>query len=307
MTASARAGGGCDRVLGPDDDLQLALGSAADGAVLGLRPGRYPVNLEPVRSVSFVALGAPGEAVMDGGGRGPVLAVQADGIQVRLQGLTLTGGASDVGGAVRLSGFSEVHLSDCLLEGNRSGQGPGGAVFVSRGDVELVRCRVRDCPGQDGVALAIGGVGGLVMRDSLLLSAPAPVAAGLRVRDDALVQLVGSTLVADGAAAVSVAATASQRPTVTLVGCVVQGQPSLRLRAAHVGKVTVGQSVLSSPALGVYKPDGTVKVADPLLSGADHRPSPVSPARGLYASASGLDLLGRERRAHGATAGAIEA
>ncbi len=120
----------------------------------------------------------------------------------------------------------------------------------------------------------------------------------------------GSTVVAEGGgAAISVSGTSSRRPTVHVHGCLLSGLPAVDLDAVHAGRVHVGESLLSSPAAGVYRPMGKVLVDAPWFEydGAEpYRPGRPSLAHGLVATGLAADLAGKIRPAQGATAGAFE-
>ncbi len=300
----------CDRIVGPDDDLRAILDEVADGAVVGLPAGTWTGPGMIGRSVTLVSLAGSGETTIDGQRQGPVVHVQADGLTVKLIGLVLRNGFAETGGGVRLDGFSELHVQDCMLRDNKAGQGGGGGAHADAGDLILTRCRLFDNTGKGGNTLLIDGVAGARVDTCLLVGDDSASSSAMRVGDGAEVTVHGSTVVAEGGgAALQVSGTASRRPTVKVHGSLLSGSPAMDLSATHAGRVHVSESLLSSPAQGVYKPAGKVLVDAPWFErdGAEpYRPGRPSMAHGLVARGEGDDLVGRPRPAAGATAGAFQ-
>jgi hypothetical protein len=104
-----------------------------------------------------------GEAgtVLDAGGRGPVLAIGDDDLEVRLVGLTLRNGHADGGAGLRLTGWSAVRMEGCaVLECSAPGN-TGGGVAALRGALELVGCSFlgnRAAAGSDLLATGVAEV-----------------------------------------------------------------------------------------------------------------------------------------------------
>jgi hypothetical protein len=298
----------CAVSLEPGADLGEALAAAAAGAVLCLRPGRYAANLLIDKDVTLRGLGAPGETVLDGGERGAVVAVDADDLTVRLEGLVLSGGSAAQGGGVSLAGMSRVELVACVLARNTGRQGPGGAVHADRGTVVLERCRVLDNVATDGLAVNADGIASLRIADSLLVGDGGPTLAAVRVRDGADATIVRSTLVALGsAAALHASGTSSRLPEVSVSDSVLAGHAALDTPEPFPGKVTVTRSCLSAAAAGAFIDGGGTRVSPPRFAGGaePYALAADSPACGL-AEGGVPDLNGRARPAAGACAGAFQ-
>jgi hypothetical protein len=93
--------------------------------------------------------------------------VEADGLSVHLESLTLRGGAGEAGGGVLLAGWSEVSLRDVTVEDNEarlSGGGVGGGAFVFRGLLTLEDCTFRNNRAGLGTDLAVGGAARCAVR-----------------------------------------------------------------------------------------------------------------------------------------------
>jgi len=101
-------------------------------AVVCLAAGVHRVNLDLAHGVTL--RGEPG-AVLDGGRRGPVVRVGANGQRVRIEGVEIRGGSHEFGSGVLIEGYSDVTLADCTVRGNERGPGGGTGLGVRRGRV----------------------------------------------------------------------------------------------------------------------------------------------------------------------------
>lgn len=127
------------------------------GAVVSLAPGVHHEVLQIEASVTL--RGEPG-AVLDAGRAGPAILVDLDDLQVTVQDLTITGGAGEAGGGVRLSGWSELTLERCVVADNEAslaGGGVGGGLFAVRGVVRAVDCTFRDNRARSASDFALTG------------------------------------------------------------------------------------------------------------------------------------------------------
>jgi nitrous oxidase accessory protein NosD len=149
----------------------------AHGGELVLEAGEHAGGLLVEADVAL--RGEPG-AVLDGGRRGPVILVDADGLTVTAQDLTLRNGGGEAGGGLRVSGWSEVRFDRCIFEANHAtlaGGGSGGGVYLHRGHLTLVDCIVRDNASASASALCVTGAaraevrGGVLAGDVLLTEA----------------------------------------------------------------------------------------------------------------------------------------
>ena len=186
-------------------DCTVSLTAGADiqphltaGAVVCLAPGRYPGAL---RVEVPVTLQASDGATLDAQGRGPVVHVAANGIQVRLQGLTLTGGAAEFGAGLLVDAYAEVAVDGCTLDGNEPGQGGGAGIGALRG-----RLLLRDVQARSRQDVVLDGVAEVAGEDVQL-------AGTLHVRDGARVALQGGRI-----HAVSVRGTTTRQPELVLEG-----------------------------------------------------------------------------------------
>lgn len=124
--------------------------------VVCVKPGIYGgARLIATRDAILRKVGK-GRAVFDAGARGRVITVMEKGIKVELQGLVLTNGDIEEGGAVALLADSTLRLEDCWLTANRASRS-GGALYAQAGRLELVRTRVTSNYGAHGGAIALEG------------------------------------------------------------------------------------------------------------------------------------------------------
>ncbi|MCO4760377.1 MAG: hypothetical protein KC502_02660 [Myxococcales bacterium] len=241
------------------DDLGHAMATAEDGATLVLMPGVHLAGLAVQRSVTLKAAGA-GVIVRPGPDGGGVFRVDADGLRVHLHGISLTGGTDEVGGGLSVRGFSTVTLSDCRIFGCHGQQGPGDAIYADAGELKLIGCELLGDTEREAAVVAITGVAGLFMERCSIVGHGVEV---LRLRDGCEAEISTCELRnRSERSAMSVAGTRTRAPIVKVSGCRLMGVPSLNLKAAYPGKVEVGDSVLASSALGVYRPMGGVVVRD---------------------------------------------
>ena len=130
-----------------------------DGADLVLAPGIHVGCIVVEHNVSIS--GEPG-AILDADRRGPTLAIAEDGLQIRISGVTIRGGAGEAGGGLRLTGRSEITLTNCTFDDNEAtlgGSGVGGGVWCGRGKVALVDCRFTQNRARNGNDLYLTNVG----------------------------------------------------------------------------------------------------------------------------------------------------
>jgi len=194
----------CTVTVEPGGDLAAAVAAqgaaaGAEGAVVCLAAGVHRVNLDLAESVTL--RGADG-AVLDGGGRGPVVRVGVHGKQVRLEHLTLQGGAHEFGSGLLVEGYSDVTLVGCTVDGNRRGPGGGAGVGARRGTVRIDGGRFGD---RDDLVF------GTVVEATLV---GVDVAGDLLAQDGAQVTLEGGRVVGT----VRLQGTSTRRPTVTVDG-----------------------------------------------------------------------------------------
>ncbi len=298
----------CNEVLEAGADLQSAVEKARPGSVLCLAPGRYTAALRPPRSVELRATGDG--VVLDAGDAGRVLQVSSDDLRVVLEGIRLTGGNAREGGAVEVSGFSEVVLRDCTLSGNRARGAGGGALLASAGRVRVQRCRIEANQGGAGSAILATQVASVLLQDSLVDGTPGGEGAVVSVQDGAALEVLRSTVLAGRTGtAISACGTTSRSPEVTVSDSILQGRTSLENDGLQPAKIRVQRSVLGGEVGGVEELDASVVRGDPRFAGSGPRPlgpAEGSPAIGLALGGGATDLTGRPRPDRQATAGAFE-
>ncbi len=252
----------------PGDHLRAALQTAPQGATLLLLPGEHVAGVPLRQSVTLRGADSAGEAAADlrqavlvpGPEAGPVLWVDADGLEIELLDLRLTDGTGAAGGGLSLRGFSTVTLERCEVDGCRASQGPGDAVWVDAGSLTLRDCRITGAEGRDRAVVAAAGVANLYLSGTTIVGHGMEV---LRLRDGCEAEISASELRnGSGRAGITVAGTRTRAPVVRVAESRLIGTPSLGLRATYPGKVEVKDTVLASAAEGVYRPLGGVVVRD---------------------------------------------
>lgn len=125
--------------LGADS---IGFAPGLEGRTLALQGGQLRVT-DDLR-IDGNRDGNRSEVTIDGGGRDRVLLVAGDATAVRLEDLTITGGADgngEGGGGIYLAPGNDLRLTGCTIEGNRSGvssgfppsYGFGGGIYAGDG------------------------------------------------------------------------------------------------------------------------------------------------------------------------------
>ncbi|MBM3316107.1 hypothetical protein FJY71_09805, partial [candidate division WOR-3 bacterium] len=93
--------------------ISAAVAAADDGALIGVKPGRYveEVEIDDVREITLFGAG-PDKSVIDAGGEYAAVTLSSDGVTI--SGFTLTGGASH--GIYVKDGHHAIE--QCLVAGN---------------------------------------------------------------------------------------------------------------------------------------------------------------------------------------------
>ncbi len=119
--------------------LQEQLDQAAEGSVVRIPAGTHAVNVRITRSVTL--LGDSATTILDGGGRGSVVQIDAPQATVKLVGLVLQNGDGHAGGGVLLK-RGKLELTECVLRQNRAMGFGGGALYSSGQALHVERCQL---------------------------------------------------------------------------------------------------------------------------------------------------------------------
>ncbi len=115
-----------------NDDLQTRIDAAAPGDTLMIK-GTCTGGFSASQSVTLQ--GASPGASLNGGGVAAVLSVRGETVTVR--NLTLTGGSTDVGAALKIWDGSTVSVVDSDLRGNTASVA-GGGVYIENSTLHVV-------------------------------------------------------------------------------------------------------------------------------------------------------------------------
>ncbi len=190
----------CRVRLTPGDDVQAAL---SGGGVVCFSAGIYPGAFTLGANVTL--RGEPG-AVLDASGKGSVLQIADDDLQIRVEGMTLRNGHNEAGGGLFLHGWSDVIVDRCVVEGARASQA-GGAVYVSAGRLTVTGSEFRDNAGRFGQDLIATGASEVTIAGSRFAS-------DVAAREGAVVRVTDSTV----SGTLDVRGTTTRGPTVTIAG-----------------------------------------------------------------------------------------
>lgn len=232
--------------------LAKAVASAPAGATLCLAAGEYEALVEVERSVTLI--GVPGKTVVKGTGRGSTLGVQEDGLDVRVEGLTFTGGVARQGGAIALGAQSHLTVTNCVFTGNRAGEYGGGALFANRGQLTVTDCRFEGNRGVQGGAVLLDGVVRARFEGCAFTGNKGEQGGAVRAREGAeatfaKVTFEGNPSPAPGSA-LSVSGSSSRAPKIALEGCTL-GTDTLGADEPYGGEVRVKDSTVPKGTLTV--------------------------------------------------------
>jgi hypothetical protein len=273
----------CDKTIHPADAAQLKaiLAELPDGAVLCLSAGIYRANLWIERSITVRGTGA---VVVDGGHQRPTVAIAADHLNVTFEGLTLKNGdgtAGGRGGNLWVGSDSKVLLRDVTLEHGSSSANGGGGFLAHEGTLVLERCRIVSNSGKRACAALVDGGANVTLRDCVVadnVDATGRPRPAILVGEAAQLQLEHTTIVQGGGAAVSIAGTLGNAPTVRISGSILADTPLEIATPGPAARVEISSSALAAPL-----PDGIIGVGNVVGSlGLDgqHRPGAGSIAHG---------------------------
>lgn len=298
----------CTRTVTPADAarLQAIVEELPEGATLCLGAGRYEARLLLQRPIHLRGAG-PETTILDGGGNGPVLQLWADGGEIGVADLTLTGGSAQPAanaGAIWAHGTARVLVENVHLRGNACDLAGAQAVLTDAAPVVLARCRVEENHGDRAAALQADQIGALTLRDTLVANNDGKRA--VMARAAARVTIERSTVVAGpDAIALDLAGNATQAPAARVTDSILVGKRAVGAMSPATARAE--RSVIDGEAIGLDA--GGDNRAQPMRFAGEGTfvPAEGGPAIGLARNGAGLvDLAGRARRPVGA-AGAFEA
>ncbi|MBT3218718.1 MAG: hypothetical protein HN348_06470 [Proteobacteria bacterium] len=188
----------------------------ADGAVICLGPGKH---MGPLPIAHSVTLRGEKDTIVEAAGKGPVLSVAANKLEVTVQGLTLRDGYAEFGSGMLVEGMSRVNIEDCVFDGNRQAKGGATGLGVRRG---IVVVKNSSFSATDDV-----GVNNIAQVEFHQCA----IAGKLGVYDGAKVTLQGGKV----QGTLKVRGTTSRKPSVAIHGCEV---PNIENHPTVPGVVT---------------------------------------------------------------------
>lgn len=273
----------CDKTIGPQDAprLKSILSELSDGGVLCLSAGTYPANLWIERSVT---IRGSGSVILDGTHKKSTVAVAGEQINVTIEGVTLRNGdgtAGGHGGNLWVGADANVTLRDVTIENGTSSENGGGGFLAHEGTLLLERCRVVKNSGKRANAAIVDGGAKVTLRDCVFADngdSSARRRPAILVGEAARLDIEHATIVQSGAAAVAVAGTLGNSPTVRITQSIL-GDASVETAAPGPAP----RIEVSDCALAAALPDGVTgsrNVVGPLGLDAEHRPTPSAISRG---------------------------
>ncbi len=308
----------CTVTLSPDGNtaaIQHAIDKPGKAApVVCLKPGVYRgARLLATRSATLRRVGRD-KVVLDAGGQGRALTVVTDGIDFRVEGITLTNGRAERGGALENSKASAVTLSECWLFGNTASLHGGGAISATAGTLQLTRSRITGNSGDRAAAVDLGGTVRARMAGTLVVDneAKGTMDPPIRLSGQAQLDVFASTIAYNSGSGIVLQPDGPGRRKLRVASSILMGRPdAVTVARGEAADVSVEASVLwgnyGFVALDLHTQRGLPGFA---LKGTErYRPERGSPAIGLGACtdpALRKDLTGLPRGTR-CTAGALEA
>lgn len=209
--------GRCDiEVAAGGNHLADAVSRAATGARLCLQPGEHAAGFAIDRSLTLVGVAGADKTTLRAAPHTAVLRVDDDGLAVRLEGLTLTGGEADAGGGLRIQGRGKVQVVDCQLTGNRAVRVGGGGLYASAGLLELTRTRIDHNQGVQGGGVWLDQTVRAELSRVTVEDNQAELGGGLRITEGVQADCKLLSMRRNGAEAVRVSGTRSRKPKVVI-------------------------------------------------------------------------------------------
>jgi hypothetical protein len=308
----------CDVTLKPDGNtaaIQHAMNrQGKKTTVVCLQPGVYRgARLIASKNTVLRSTGKD-KVVFDAGQQGRVLTMVQDGIDVTLQGVTLTNGKAERGGAIEITQKSTLTLRDCWLYNNTSTLHGGGAMAASAGTIKMVRTRITGNTASYAAAIDLSGTAKLKLVSSLIAENDSKGTADPPVRMTGASQLsiVASTIAYNSGSALALVANGPGRRKVEVDSSILMGKPdAIAVQRAEAEDVAVLRSVLFG-GIGFVSLDMASKKALPGFNLRDverDRPEKGSPAiaMGKCSDADARSDLNGKPRGTVCTAGALEA
>ncbi|MDQ3262091.1 MAG: right-handed parallel beta-helix repeat-containing protein [Myxococcota bacterium] len=289
--------------------LQDEIDAAAPGAEILIPAGVHRETV--VITKPLVLRGDPG-AILDGGGEGPVIAINVPpGPPVRVIGLTVRNGSAQAGGGISIQ-KGVVEIDQCVISGNRATGFGGGGLYSQGQRLTVTRCRFEENRGRQGGAVFLDGAVQATVTEALFARNGGFWGGAVRLREAATLTLERSTVadnvaVGEGAAGTQLhlSGTLTRKPRLTLRNCILSGGGELLFNSPEHPATVEGSHVLATdfrlPATVLHQLSG-----DPAFSG--EAPTPYRPRAGSAAGGRGdptglppdaVDLEGKPRKRGG--------
>jgi predicted outer membrane repeat protein len=134
--------------------LQLAINAAGSGDTIVAAPGTYPESIIFIgKSITLTSSGGPQVTTIDGSGflKSVITYQGSSGVGTStLQGFTITGGDTVIGGGVLTD--TDLNVDNCIFTGNMADTGAGMASTGTDADLTITGCTFAD-----NLALNLGG------------------------------------------------------------------------------------------------------------------------------------------------------
>lgn len=178
----------CEGSQVENKSLVKAIMEAKDGDILCLGPGEYEGGFEISKSITIKGTNGADTTIIKGTNRGPVIRIEEDGLNVRLEGITLSGGVAESGGGIAIRGMGNVQIKNCVIRDNRAGYYGGGGLFAKAGFLEVENTLFEGNEGNQGGAVLLDGAMKAIFRGCTFKVNKGERGGALRIREGVIVR-----------------------------------------------------------------------------------------------------------------------
>lgn len=216
----------CDvQVPAGGDHFAAAVAAAHTGDRLCLAPGDHQGGVVIDKSITILGTAGAATTRILGDSRSAALRVDDDGLGVRIEGVTLTGGTAEAGGGLAVYGRGKVQVADCVFVANHAGQYGGGGLYARAGLLQVERTRFEANHARQGGGVFLDQALRAEFSRVVFVNNQASHAGHLRITEGVELVVKNSqfaAMQAEDGAAVHVSGTRSRQPDVKLHFCEVQ-------------------------------------------------------------------------------------
>ena len=201
-----------------------AVASAKAGTRLCLAAGTHAGGFAIDKSLTLLGIAGSDATTITGTPKTAVLRIDDDGLAVRLEGLTLSGGSNDAGGGLAINGRGKVDVTACRFTGNTAGMVGGGGLYARAGLLNVSGCQFEGNSGRQGGAIMLDQALKATFTRCTLRDNRGELGGALRVSEGVQVAFKATEIrknVGQDGSCVRVSGTTSRKPNVVFDHCTI--------------------------------------------------------------------------------------